>query len=158
MKRMMTALVLCALTISTAACDKQAEKAMVTEAEASAAADAAQAAWTSMDVAKIEAIYAEDIVGFDAMAPALSTEWATWHAFQEGFAAMKLDAITVPDRKIQILDGDTFVVSGTGTLTSKEGELKSVDMRFTDVYQKQADGKWLIVNEHVSLKPEAPKG
>jgi ketosteroid isomerase-like protein len=33
--------------------------------------------------------------------------------------------------------------------------MKSADMRFTDVYRRQDDGKWLIVNEHVSMKPAA---
>jgi ketosteroid isomerase-like protein len=67
---------------------------------------------------------------------------------------MKFDHIDVPDRKIQTLDADHFIVSGTGAMTSTSGPVKSAAMRFTDAYERQADGKWLIVNEHVSMKPE----
>ena len=157
MKRLITALALCALATSITGC-QQTAGAAISDADATAAADATQAAWTSMDVDKIEALYSHDVVGFDPMAAPLSTDWVTWHGFQVGFAAMKFDGIAVPDRKIQLLDADTFIVSGTGNLTSKDGAMKSAAMRFNDVYQKQADGKWLIVNEHVSLKPEEPKG
>jgi len=110
-----------------------------------------------MDVAKVESVYAKDVVGFDPAAAPLSADWDNWDKLQKAFVDMKFDAIAVPDRKIQILDADTFVVSGSGELTSKQGATKSTTMRFTDVYQKQADGKWLIVNEHVSFRPEPPK-
>ena len=57
----------------------------------------------------------------------------------------------------QRLDADHFIASGTATLTSTDGPTKSATMRFTDVYERQADGRWLIVNEHVSMKPEEKK-
>lgn len=128
----------------------------VSEADAAAAADASEAAWTTMDAAKVEAVYAPGIVAFDPGDPSLSTTWASWHRLQQGFAAMKLDKVSVPDRKIQLLDSDTFIVSGTATFTSTGGAMKSVVLRITDVYQKQPDGRWLIVNEHVSMAPQAP--
>lgn len=130
----------------------------ITEAEAQAAIDAAESAWISMDTAKIEAVYAKDIVAFDFVDPKLSTDWDNWHRLQVGFASMKLDHIDVTERKTQILDGSTFVESGTATFTSKDGPMKTTTMRFTDVYRKQADGKFLIVNEHVSAVPAAPAG
>ena len=127
----------------------------ISEADASAAADATQTVWTSMDAAKIEALYTKNVVGFDPAIARLSTDRANWDKLQMAFADMKFDGITVFDRKIQILDADTFVASGTATMTSKDGTIKSSAMRFTDVYQKQADGKWLIANEHVSFVPKA---
>ncbi|MGH6786136.1 MAG: YybH family protein [Novosphingobium sp.] len=156
MKPMIT-LALVGAVATLGACQNQpaATAAALSEADAAAAVDAVQAAWVTMDAAKIEAVYAKDVVAFDVMDPPLSTTWDNWHKLQQGFAAMKFDKIDVPDRKIQILDSDTFVASGTGTL-SGSGELKEAKMRFTDVYQKQADGTWLIVNEHVSFVPEAP--
>lgn len=153
---------LMAAAIGLAACSQQAAKpahpaeaATVSEADAAAIADATQAAWTTMDVAMIEAPYARDVVAFDPGVAPLSTTWANWHKLQQGFAAMKFDKISVPDRKIQRVDADTFIVSGTGTMTSTAGKLKSATLRFTDVYQKQPDGKWLIVNEHASMAPAA---
>ncbi|HVR91851.1 MAG TPA: DUF4440 domain-containing protein [Novosphingobium sp.] len=152
-----------AVLAATSACTPAAntaapEAAMITEAEAQAAIDAAHAAWVSMDTAKIEAVYAKGIVGFDFADPALSTTFENWHRLQVGFASMKLDHIDVTDRKVQILDGEDFIESGTATFTSKDGPMKTATMRFTDVYRKQADGKFLIVNEHVSAVPTAPAG
>jgi len=143
----------------TGACNKAAEPSApaatsVSEEDAAAVADATQAAWVSQDAAKIEAAYAKDVVAFDPVDPPLSTTWENWDKLQKGFADMKFDRIDVPDRKIQTLDADHFIVSGTGAMTSTSGPVKSAAMRFTDVYERQADGKWLIVNEHVSMKPE----
>jgi ketosteroid isomerase-like protein len=161
-----------AVTVSlgamTAACQKPAATAnsaepagtaaaMVSDTDAAAAADATQAAWTSMDGAKIDAVYAPDVVGFDPVAAPLSTDRANWTKLQQGFAAMKFNHIDVADRKIQILDGNTFVVSGTATMTSTDGPVKSMPLRFTDVYHKQADDSWKIVNEHTSQVPKAAK-
>jgi ketosteroid isomerase-like protein len=151
-----------ALAAVTSACNKAAEPAAekaaaVSETDAAAVADATQAAWTSGDAAKIEAAYAKDVVAFDPSDPPLSTTWENWDKLQKGFAAMKFDHIEVPDRKIQTLDADHFIVSGTGNMTSPSGPMKTAAMRFTDVYSRQPDGKWLIVNEHVSMKPEPQK-
>jgi uncharacterized protein (TIGR02246 family) len=151
----------CAVSLAASACDKAgtpaAKAATLSDAEAAAAADATEAAWMSKDVAKIESVYANDVVAFDPSDPPLSTSWANWDRLQQGFAAMKFDKMTAPDRKIQILGPDAFIVSGTGEMTSTDGPMKAASMRFTDVYHQQADGKWLIVNEHVSMKPEAAK-
>lgn len=125
----------------------------LSEAEAAKIADETQQAWISMDVGKIEGRYAKDVVAFDPVVAPLASDWQAFHKLQEGFVAMKFDAIAVPDRAIQVLDADTFVVCGTGALTSTEGALKQVSMRFTNVYQRQQEGDWLIVNEHVSLRP-----
>jgi ketosteroid isomerase-like protein len=129
----------------------------ITDAEAAAAADAAQAAWTSMDAAKIDSVYASNIVGFDPVAPPLSTDRGNWTKLQVGFAAMKFDHLDVSGRTIQVLDANTFVVSGLAHFTSKDGPVKAMPMRFTDVYARQPGGKFLIVNEHVSQVPTESK-
>jgi hypothetical protein len=129
----------------------------ISDAEAAAAADAAQTAWTSMDATKIDSVYASNVIGFDPIAPPLSIDRGNWTKLQQGFAAMKFDHIAVPDRRIQVLDANTFIVSGTAQFTSKDGPVKAMPMRFTDVYQRQPGGKFLIVNEHVSQVPPTPK-
>jgi ketosteroid isomerase-like protein len=136
---------------------QQAPAAQMSESKAAAIADATQAAWASMDASKIDSAYAPDIVGFDPIAPPLSVDRANWTKLQKGFADMKFDRLTVPDRKIQLIDADSFIVSGTAYFTSKSGPVKAMPMRFTDVYRKQADGRFLIVNEHVSALPAAEK-
>jgi ketosteroid isomerase-like protein len=161
MKPLTSKAVLISAAVMLAACNQKAAApaapaAAVSEADAAAAADATQTAWTTMDVVKIEAPYAQEIVAFDPMDPPLSTTWENWDKLQKGFAAMKFDKLNVTERKIQPLDADTFIVSGTGQFTSTEGAMKAATLRFTDVYQKQADGRWLIVNEHASIAPTAP--
>jgi ketosteroid isomerase-like protein len=129
----------------------------ISDAEAAAAADAAQAAWTSMDAAKIDSVYASNVVGFDPVAPPLSTERGNWTKLQQGFAAMKFNHLDVTGRTIQVLDANTFVVSGLAHFTSKDGPVKAMPMRSTDVYARQPGGKFLIVNEHVSQVPAESK-
>jgi ketosteroid isomerase-like protein len=150
---------LCALTVPTACWAQDAPASppaamKISDSDAAAAADAAQAAWASMDAAKIDSVYASNVVGFDPVEPPLSTERTNWTKLQQGFAEMKFDHVDLPNRTIQVLDDTTFIVSGTANFTSKDGPVKAMPMRFTDVYQKQADGKFLIVNEHVSQVPK----
>lgn len=130
---------------------------MLSEADATAIQDKTEGVWKSMDAKAIDALYAPDVVGFDVSAPPLSTDRANWTKLQEGFAGMKLDKATDMERKIQVLDADTFVASGTTEMSSATVPANVFKLRFTDVYEKQADGKWLIVNEHVSAVPAAPK-
>jgi ketosteroid isomerase-like protein len=108
-----------------------------------------------MDGAKIDALYAPDVVGFDVVAPPLSTDRANWTKIQQGFAAMKFDHLAITQSKTQILDGDVFIFSSVGNLTSTAGSVKAMSIRCTDVFRKQADGKFLIVNEHCSSVPGA---
>jgi ketosteroid isomerase-like protein len=157
MKPSLIALALVALCTTTGCQEQNAVAAVPSDADPTAAADKTQKAWASMDLKQILALYANDIVGFDPVEPALSSSWANWDRLNQAFVKMKFDALTVSDRKIQILDANTFVASGTGHMTSKDGPMKTADVRFTDVYEKQEDGSWLIVNEHVSMVPPMPK-
>ncbi|MBW8786008.1 MAG: nuclear transport factor 2 family protein [Novosphingobium sp.] len=161
MNRIVTLASLAALAVAAAGCQKTAPAAQdqpkLTDSEAAAIADKTQAEWAAMDVPRDEALYAHDVVAFDALDPKLSTDWANWDRLQQEFIKGKFDGVNVTNRKIQVLDPTTFVVSGEGTLTSKSGPTKSFPVRFTDVYEKTADGKWLIVNEHVSSTPPPPK-
>lgn len=161
MNRIFSTATACVLLATTTACEEkraEAENApsatMVSEADAAAAADATQAAWTSMDVPKIESVFAKDVVAFSPVTAPLATTWDEFHKRQERFAALKMDKIEVADRNIQILDADTFVVSGIGNLTSSDGEENDRTVRFTHVYQKQDDGSWKIVTAHRSFAPE----
>ena len=148
-------------TVAIAGCQKQTAPqattadagAKISESDAATAADATEAVWVSQDAAKIDALYAPDVVGFDPMEAPLSTDRSHWTKLQQGYAAMKFDHKDVRDRKIQVLDGEDFIASGTATLTSKDGPMKTAAMRFTDVYRKQPDGRFLIVNEHISMVP-----
>lgn len=148
--------------IAIAGCDKnhkEADKddrpaaAAMTDADAAKITDATVATWQSMDAAKIDALYAPDVVGFDVDAPPLSTDRANWTKLQQAFAAAKYDHVAVTQSKTQILDGDNFVFSSVADLTSSAGASKPASIRCTDVFHKQADGKFLIANEHCSRTP-----
>ena len=127
----------------------------VSEAEAAKAADDMVGAWQSQDAARIKALYSSDVVAFDFASPALTTDRAAFDKNQDVFAASKIDKITQVERKIQIPDADDFIVSGAwddhSTIQANNGRF-----RCTDVFHKQADGKWLIINEHCSAEPKAP--
>ena len=148
--------------IATTAChrdrddrDKHHHHAMISDAEAAKVTGATVAAWQSADAAKIDALYAPDVVGFDVSAPSLSTDRANWTKLQQSFAAMKFDHATITQSKTQILDGDVFVYSSVANLTSTAGSVKAMSLRCTDVFRRQADDKFLIVNEHCSGVPGA---
>ncbi|MEO6247067.1 MAG: DUF4440 domain-containing protein [Sphingomicrobium sp.] len=127
----------------------------ISEAEAKAATDATVATWASMDAKKIDALYAPDVVGFDISAPGLSTDRANWTKNQQSFADGKFDKVVVRESKTQVLDGDDFIFSSTSDGTSSAGPIKVATFRCTDVFRKQADGKFLIVNEHCSGVPKS---
>lgn len=133
--------------------------AVPTQAEATAIVDGAEAQWNSGDAARIMALYKDGAVMFDVAAPAPSNDRATQTRWTEAFAAMRLTGFRAPDRRVQVLDADTIISSGTGTFDSgvPTGP-RQITIRYTDVYEKQADGHWLIVHEHLSNVPTAPGG
>jgi ketosteroid isomerase-like protein len=126
----------------------------ITEAEANRIADSIEATFNSGDTARIMAGYAPGAVMFDAGTPeptrdrALQTKWA------DGFVALKPRNFSPGKRELQLLDSDTFDTAG---IESFEGDIgrghELIRFRYTDVYQKQADGKWRIVHEHLSALP-----
>lgn len=140
------------------ACQKEdtpAANVAVDEVEAAKVFDATVAAWGSMDAAKIKALYAPDVAGFDYSHAPLVTDRATWDKNQDGFAAAKLDTISVVEKKIQLLGPDAFVVSSTADGKSTAMPKNNAAFRCTDVYQRQPDGNWLIVNENCGAPPKA---
>ena len=90
----------------------------ISESDANKVVDSTLAAWQSMDAAKIDALYSPDVVGFDVSAPDLSTDRANWTKIQKSFADMKFDKVDVTARKVQILDGEDFILSTMANLTS----------------------------------------
>jgi ketosteroid isomerase-like protein len=128
----------------------------VTEAEATAIAERAEATFTSGDVNAIMNQYANGAVMFDASHSAATTDRKVQTGWANTFISMKPANYHVPDRKIQILGPDAFVSSGTEIFTVQAGAANpTVSARFTDVFQRQRDGSWKIVHEHVSMPPTA---
>lgn len=143
--------------IALAACTPQSTEApkvaaAPTAEEAAAIVDGAEAAWNSADTAKIMAAYKEGGVWFDPVSVSPSADRAVQTKWTDGFTAMKLSEMKVADKNVQVVDPDTIIASGIATFTSAT-QPDPVTFRYTDVYAKQADGKWLIVHEHLSAPP-----
>jgi ketosteroid isomerase-like protein len=145
-----------AACVLTAACTKAPPPAaMITETEAAKLADAMVATWQSKDAAQIKALYAPGVVAFDYAYGPLEADRATFDKAQDVFAAAQIDSEEQISRKIQLLDADTFIVSGVWNGTSKAKPENNGQVRCTDVFQKDAAGTWAIVNEHCSQMPKA---
>lgn len=126
----------------------------VTVAEATRIAETAEASFTSGDLARIMSHYAEGGVMIDAATAAPSIDRKVQTGWARNFVSMQPADYRVPDRHIQLLGGDAFVSSGTETFTVAAGAARpTVSARFTDVFQRQKDGSWKIVHEHVSMPP-----
>jgi hypothetical protein len=126
----------------------------VTEAEATRIAEQAEASFTSGDPRAIMAQYANNAVMIDASAPNPSADRKVQTGWAGAFVSMKPADYKVIDRRIQLVGGDAFISSGTETFTVAAGSARpTVSARFSDVFQRQKDGGWKIVNEHVSMPP-----
>ncbi|HYU94923.1 MAG TPA: nuclear transport factor 2 family protein [Sphingomicrobium sp.] len=129
----------------------------VTKDEAARIAEAAEANFTTGDAKKVMAQYADGAVMFDASHPTLSADRKVQSGWAQDFVSMKPADYHVPDRQIQLLGPDAFISSGTEMFTIPAGSARpTISARFTDVFQRQRDGSWKIVHEHVSLPPAAP--
>ena len=126
----------------------------VTEAEATKIAEAAEATFTTGDLGKIMNQYADSAVMIDASKPDPSADRKVATDSARTFVSMKPSEYQVVGRHIQLVGRDAFVSSGVERFTVAAGTARpTVSARFTDVFQRQPDGKWKIVHEHVSMPP-----
>lgn len=111
-------------------------------------------ALNSNDPAQMAAVYAPDAV-------LLST--STNDVIKTGAGVLadlteisKLQATIVPNAsEVQVLDADTIVTTSVLTFDFKRNNRATWQVfRVTQVVQKQADGRWLIVNEHFAPAPK----
>ena len=131
-----------------------APKPPVTEAQAAKIAEAAEANFTTGDLGKIMAQYAKGAVMIDAATTDPSNDRKVQTGWAKTFVSMTPADYKVPNRHIQLLGGDAFISSGIETFTVAAGTARpTVSARFTDVFQRQKDGSWKIVHEHISMPP-----
>jgi hypothetical protein len=129
-------------------------QAPVTEAEAGKIAEAAEVTFTSGDLGKIMDQYADNAVMIDASKPDPSADHKVATDSARTFVSMKPADYRVIGRHIQVVGPDAFVSSGIEQFSVAAGAARpTVSARFTDVFQRQSDGKWKIVAEHVSMPP-----
>lgn len=129
----------------------------VTQAEATKIAEQAESNFTAGNVDAVMRQYADGAVMFDATHPGFTTDRKVQTGWAKDFVSMKPANYQVPDRHIQIVGPDAFISSGTEMYAVTSGTASpTITARFTDVYQRQRDGSWKIVHEHVSLQPPPP--
>ncbi len=126
-----------------------------TAAEADKVVGEAYAAFTSGDAIRMMGHYAPGATVIDAANNAPSNDRATITKWSADFAAMKPSDLVTNPRMVQVLDADTIVSSGIAAfLADVGGNRQRVSVRYTHVFQRQPDGRWLIVNEHNSIPPQ----
>jgi hypothetical protein len=155
----MRSLVLIPLLFGAAGCMKETHHASppLTDAEATRVAERAEATFTTGNLKAIMAQYADNAVMVDAAAPNPSADRKVTTGWASTFVSMKPGDYRVIDRHIQLIGNDAFISTGVETFTVAAGIARpTVSARFTDVFQRQKDGSWKIINEHVSTPPSPP--
>lgn len=157
---MRTAIILAfgAAALSVAGCKKAGPAGSpVGQAEALQIATASEADYNSGDAAKIMSHYAKNALAFDPGHSDPSTDPKVIEGWVNEYVSMKPADFELSGRTIQLIGPDAFVTSGIGHFTVAAGAARpQVGVRISQVYQRQNDGSWKIVNEHMSMPPNPP--
>jgi ketosteroid isomerase-like protein len=114
----------------------------------------AETAWSSGRIEAVMANYADGAVVFDTSTLAPTTDRNVQTRGNAAFLTMKPADFRVDPRHVQLLDNDTIIASGVLSFTANVGAARPVlKTRYTQVYQRQADGSFKIVHEHMSSPP-----
>ena len=126
----------------------------VSQQEAERIVTAVHAAFTGGDAFKIMENYAPGASMFDPGHPESTTDRATQTKWTADFVAMKPSDLVVQPREVRVLDSDTIVASGMAAFVAQVGpDRQRLRVRFSQVFQRQPDGAWKIVHEHMSMPP-----
>ncbi|MFB6848010.1 SgcJ/EcaC family oxidoreductase [Streptomyces sp. NPDC056373] len=114
------------------------------------------AALQTGDPKKVADLYAKDAVLLPTVSDQVRTDRAGIVDYFEHFLRNKPYGTKV-ESVVNVLDRDTVIDTGVYefSLTDHEtGEKSTVEARYTYAYEKQPNGKWLIVNHHSSKMPQ----
>jgi ketosteroid isomerase-like protein len=109
--------------------------------------------WSTLDPANVTQFYASGPHVFFDITP---LKYASWVEYQQGskkvLSGYKSGKCTVNDDAEIHSAGDTAWGTATVTyeLTSTAGKVEMGNFRWTVIWERQSDGKWLTVHEHVS--------
>ena len=127
----------------------------LTAQEADKIVNDAYASFTSGDAMRMMAHYAPDAVVIDAANNQPTLDRTTITKWTADFAAMKPSDLVANPRMVQSFNDDMIVSSGIAAfLADVGGRRQRVSVRYTHVFARQADGRWLIVAEHNSIPPQ----
>ena len=128
--------------------------AKLSQADAEKIVANAENAWSGNRVEAVMANYAEGAVVFDTSTLPPTTDRNVQTRGNAAFLTMKPADFRVDPRHVQLLDNDTIIASGVLTFTASVGAARPLlKTRYTQVYQRQSDGTFRIVHEHMSSPP-----
>ncbi|MEU4463537.1 SgcJ/EcaC family oxidoreductase [Streptomyces sp. NPDC024017] len=128
----------------------------VTKAQVLGLFDNWNAALQTGDPKKVADLYAKDAVLLPTVSNQVRTDRAEIVDYFEHFLRNKPFGTKV-ESVVNVLDRDTVIDTGVYEfeLTDHDTGAKStVKARYTYAYEKQPNGKWLIVNHHSSKMPQ----
>ena len=132
------------------------------EQEIRAVLDRFTAAFSAKDVDAIMKSYApgDELFVFDLIPPRDYKGWDAYRKDWQAFVAGMPGPIKVNISEVGIKADGTIGYSHSiqhGTWTNPDGSPGEITVRVTDVFRK-IDGKWLIVQEHVSVPVDMTTG
>lgn len=134
--------------------EQRAGRAALTKADAEKIVADAEAAWGSNRIETVMANYGEGAVVFDTTSLPPTTDRNVQTRGNAAFLTMKPADFRVDPRHVQLLDDDTIVASGVLSFTANVGAGRPLlKTRYSHVYQRQPDGSFKIVHEHMSSPP-----
>ncbi|MFG2809699.1 SgcJ/EcaC family oxidoreductase [Streptomyces massasporeus] len=128
----------------------------VTKAQVLGLFDRWNAALQTGDPDKVADLYAKDAVLLPTVSNRVRTDRAGIVDYFEHFLQNK-PAGTKVESVVNILDRDTVIDTGVYEFVLTDhgtGEKSTVKARYTYAYEKQPNGRWLIVNHHSSRMPQ----
>ena len=126
----------------------------ISEADARKIVDGVHRDFLGGDAVKMMTHYAPGAILFDPSHSQPSADRNTQTQWATEFVAMKPADLVSNPSTVQLLDADTFVASGIAGFTGEvNGHRDLYHARYTQVFERQADGSWLIVHEHMSMPP-----
>jgi ketosteroid isomerase-like protein len=111
------------------------------------------------DVKQIMSCYSDDLFAYDVVPPRQYVGAAAFQKPWQGFLGMFEGPINVDVNDLMInSDGEIAYSCCVQHVTGTTNEGKPFDstFRITDVYRKR-HGKWVIVQEHISLPPDVAR-
>ncbi|GAB2863525.1 hypothetical protein GCM10027074_33480 [Streptomyces deserti] len=130
---------------------------MATKAQVLGLFDNWNAALQTGDPQKVADLYASDAVLLPTVSNQVRTNRAEIVDYFEHFLQNKPFGTKI-DSRVNVLAEDTVIDTGVyefALTDPKTGNKSTVKARYTYAYEKQANGKWLIVNHHSSKMPES---
>jgi ketosteroid isomerase-like protein len=117
-------------------------------------------AFIKKDVNAVMAVYAPDVFAFDVIPP---REYPNWDAYKKDWEALFAAfpgpvTTTISELNITVVGSVAYTRSiDDATFSAKDGSKNHLVVRITDVLRK-SNGKWLIVQEHVSVPVDLATG